>query len=101
MTAWSFSSSQYVRTEVKNVEEYLKTNMSQGWKVPAKAETLMWASYRPELDVSLELNYHDALYYQSLICIIWWNVEIGRVDTCLEVSMLPSHLALPCKGHLE
>ena len=28
MTAWSSSSSQYVRTAVKNVEEYLKTGMS-------------------------------------------------------------------------
>ena len=28
MTAWSFSSSQYVRTAVKNMEEYLKSNMS-------------------------------------------------------------------------
>ena len=28
MSAWSFSSSQYVRTAVKNVEEYLKSDMS-------------------------------------------------------------------------
>ena len=26
MTAWSFSSSKYVRTAVKNMEEYLKTD---------------------------------------------------------------------------
>ena len=28
MTVWSFSSSQYVRTAVKSVEEYLKSNTS-------------------------------------------------------------------------
>ena len=28
-------------------------------------------------------------------------VELGRVDVCLEVSMMSSHLALPREGHLE
>jgi hypothetical protein len=28
-------------------------------------------------------------------------VELGRVDICLEVSMLSSHLALPREGHLQ
>jgi hypothetical protein len=28
-------------------------------------------------------------------------VELGRVDKCLEVSMMSSHLALPREGHME
>ena len=28
-------------------------------------------------------------------------VELGRVDICLEVSMLSSHLALPREGKLQ
>ena len=28
-------------------------------------------------------------------------VELGHVDICLEVSVLSSHLALPCLGHLQ
>ena len=28
-------------------------------------------------------------------------VELGRIDICLEVSMMSSHLALPCEGHLS
>ena len=28
-------------------------------------------------------------------------VNLGRVDICLEVSMMSSHLALPREGHLE
>ena len=28
-------------------------------------------------------------------------VELGRVDMCLEVSMMSSHLALPREGHME
>ena len=61
----------------------------------------MQASYRPELDVSPELNHCDASYYQSLIGVPQWIVELGRVTICLEVSMLLSHLVLPYEGHLE
>ena len=28
-------------------------------------------------------------------------VELGRVDICLELSMMSSHLALPREGHME
>ena len=101
MTAWPFRSSQYVRTAVKNVEEYLKADTSWSWKLLAKAETPMQASHRPELDVLPELYYHNTLYYQSLIGVLKWIVELGRVDICLEVLMLLSHLALLCEAHLE
>ena len=61
----------------------------------------MQSTYRPELDVSEELSPSDASYYQSLIGILQWIVELGRVDICLEVSMMSSNLALPRKGHME
>ena len=69
--------------------------------MPNKADTPLTTTYRPELDVSSELNVADAAYYQSLIEILRWMVELGRVDVCLEVSMMSSHLALPREGHLE
>ena len=69
--------------------------------MPSKADTPLTTTYRPELDVSGELNEADAAYYQSLIGILRWRVELGRVDVCLEVSMMSSHLALPREGHLE
>ena len=53
------------------------------------------------MDVSRELDETDATYYQSLIGILRWIVELGQVDVCLEVSMMSSHLALPREGHLE
>ena len=99
--AWAFSSSQYVQTAVKNVEAYLGSQDNKCWKMPSKADTPLTTTYRPELDVSIELNEVDAAYYQSLIGILRWMVELGRVDVCLEVSMMSSHLALPRKGHLE
>ena len=57
--------------------------------------------YRPEIDTTAELNATDAAYYQSLIGILRWMVELGRVDICLEVSMMSSHLVLPREGHLS
>ena len=101
VNAWAFSSSQYVQTAVKNVGAYLDSQDSKHWKMPNKADTPLTTTYRPELDVSRELNVDDAAYYQSLIGILRWIVELGRVDVCLEVSMMSSHLALPREGHLE
>ena len=40
-------------------------------------------------------------FYQELIGILRWAVEIGRVNILLEVSLLSSHLALPRIGHLQ
>jgi hypothetical protein len=35
----------------------------------------------------------------SLMGMLGWIVELGRVDVCLECSILSSHLALPGEGH--
>ena len=43
----------------------------------------------------------DAAHNHSLIGILWWIVELGRVDICTEVSILSSCLALPRDGHQE
>ena len=99
--AWSFSSSQYVQSAVKNVEEYVGRPKNSHLKIPSKAETPLTTSYRPELDVSPELTPKDSAYYQSLIGILQWIVELGRIDICLEVSMMLSHLVMPRKGHLD
>ena len=99
--AWAFSSSQYVQAAVKNVESYLEKREGRAWSLPSKAETPLKTTYRPELDVSMELNPTDASYYQSLIGVLRWIVELGRVDICLEVSIMSSHIALPRMGHME
>ena len=54
MKAWAFGSSQYVQAAVKNVEKYVK--YKDNLNVPSKAETPMQTSYRPKLDVSMDLT---------------------------------------------
>eukprot|EP00957_Ditylum_brightwellii_P137244 10463923-Ditylum_brightwellii.AAC.1 len=68
--------------------------------MPVKAETPIRASYRPELDITPALSPVDSVYYQSLIGILWWMVKLGRIDICLEVSIMSSHLAMPKEGHM-
>ena len=97
-TAWSFLSSQYVQTAVNNVEKSLA---KQDAKLPAHANTPLSSNYRPEIGVSVELQPAEASYYQSLIGILRWMVDLSRVDTCCEVSLISSHLALPREGHLK
>lgn len=98
MNAWTFSSSQYVQAAVSNVETYLT---QKGLKFQSRApNTPLSSNYRPEVDVTPELGPVEAAYYQSLIGILRWMVELGRVDICLEVSMMSSHLCLPREGHL-
>jgi hypothetical protein len=98
MKAWGISSSQYVQAAVRNVEIYLE---ERGSHLPKKADTPMRTSYCPMLDVSSELGTEESSYYMSLIGILRWMVELGRVDIRLEVSMLSSHLALPRRGHMD
>eukprot|EP00957_Ditylum_brightwellii_P087311 6645632-Ditylum_brightwellii.AAC.1 len=43
----------------------------------------------------------EAAFNQSLIGILCWMVELGRVEICLEVSKLSSHLAMLREGHLN
>ena len=99
--ALSFSSSHYVQSAIKNVEEYVGRPENTHLKIPSKAETPLMTSYRPELDVLPELTSRDSAYYQSLIGILWWIVVLGRIDICLEVLMMSLHLAMPRKGHLD
>jgi hypothetical protein len=74
---WAFSSLQYVQTAVKNVEEYLT---SKGIKLPATAETPLRTNYRPAIDVLPKPCLVNAVYYQSLIGILRWMVELVCVD---------------------
>ena len=96
--AWAFGSSQYVQSAVKNVYEHLAR---QGLKLPCKAPNPLTFDYRPEIDVSQELGEDDASYYQTLIGVLRWIVELGRIDIDCEVSMMSSHMALPREGHLK
>ena len=101
MSAWSYSSLQYVQSSVSNVEEFIAKNLSKNWKMPSKAKTPLKSTYQPEVDGTQELEATDTSYYQFIIGVLTWIVKLGHVDICLEVSMMSLHLALPRTGHLD
>ena len=76
--AWIFSSSQYVQEAVSNFEKFLQD--LDGSTFSMKINAPLSNGYRPELDSSPQLDGADGVYYQSLIGIIWWMVELGRID---------------------
>jgi hypothetical protein len=57
--------------------------------------------YRAELDATPELDSERLTYFQGLIGILRWIVELGRIHIMVAVSMLSSHLMAPREGHLE
>ena len=61
----------------------------------------MTSWYRPEMDITPELGSEDAAYYHSLIGVLRWIVELGRIYINVEASMLSSHLVLPREGHFQ
>ncbi len=55
------------------------------------------------MHISNELSPENnkASYFQSLIGILCWIVELERTDIAMETPALASMMALPCEGHLK
>ena len=49
--------------------------------------------YRPETDMTDPLNPDRASYYQTMIGVMRWMVEIGRIDIDTECPLLSYYLA--------
>jgi hypothetical protein len=96
---WSMSSAKYVKEAIRNVETELK---KQDKRLPSSRITTPIAyNYRPELDVTPLLDEDLARYYQQLIGILRWAVELGRLDLHLSVALLAQYLTAPREGHLN
>jgi hypothetical protein len=69
-------------------------------KLPTNIHTPLVTSYRPELDFSSPLEEDYANWYQQLIGILRWVVELGRIDIHLSVALLTQYLVPPRVRHL-
>ena len=56
--------------------------------------------YKSELNISLECNYSEINYFQNLIGVLRWIVELGRIIIAYEVSSLSKFLGRPKTGHV-
>ena len=99
--AWSLSPSKYIQEAVSNCTKHLKNNYDGKHSLPKSAPNPFTHDYDPNLDVSEPLDPARASYYQTLIGVLRWIVELGRIDINTEVSLLSSFLAYPREGHFE
>jgi hypothetical protein len=90
--AWAMSSTKYVKEAVQLVEQELqKVNKCLPYRVP----TPLSSGYRPELNVSPLLNDEEANYYQQLIGILHWVVDLGRIDIAFCITIMSKYLMQP------
>ena len=100
VTCWALSSAKYVQEAVTTTEKYIREHLGID-KFPKTGSGPWPTNYVSETDESSELETKRASYYQSLVGILHWMVELGRVDIITETSVLASHMAMPREGHLD
>ena len=98
--AWSASSSKYLQDAIANIEQFIDSNL-QGMKLRRNVKHPWPSNYTSEDDETPELDAKMANYYQHLVGVLHWGIELGRVDMITEVSLLASHMAAPRQGHLQ
>ena len=98
VSAWAWSASKYVQEAVRNLETILE---KRGVKLRNNVNAPLSNDYRPEIDMTPVCNGEDAKLYLSLIGILRWIVELGRIDITCEVSLMSSCAAMPREGQLN
>jgi hypothetical protein len=71
------SSDKHVKESAKTVEEFLR---SKNKALPTQLRTPMRSDYKPERDTSPEVAAEGHSFYQELIGILCWAVELGVGD---------------------
>ena len=90
--SWAMSSNDYVRATVAEVVEDLD---KQGLKLKGKAYQPYNSNYKPELDVTEELDDDGVAKFQGYVGTFCWMIEFGCIDIMTEVSQLSSFQAMP------
>jgi hypothetical protein len=96
LETWYMSSTQYLERAISVIEQKM------GEILPGKKMvTPLPMDYHPEIDTSPYLDDDDANYYLSLIGILQWLSELGRIDICYAVGLMSRYNALPRRGHMD
>ena len=69
--------------------------------MPTRCDTTLYSNYHPSEYKTPELDASGGKYFQDLIGVFIWAVELGRVEILLEVALLYTHLDLQREGHLQ
>lgn len=102
--AWTMGSQSYVKKAIKNLKKKLE-NDGLGYNKKLSDPNISCpqpfsaVSYRAELDTSVPCTDDQITFFQNLIGILRWVVELGRIDIAFEVSCLSRFLVQPRTGH--
>ena len=99
------SSDLYVEEAIKNVEKRFK---EYGLEYNNNISDFNYSTnnpfssvdYRPELDKSMECTEYQSSFYQNLIGVLRFSIELRHIDTLFEVSDLSIHPAFPRTEHM-
>ena len=99
------SSDDYVREALQNIKKDLTQNDLQFKKKlsdPNYFARILFCliDYKSKLDTTVLYNDKLTNYFQNLIGVLRWNVELGRIDIPFEVSSLSKLLSYPRTGHI-
>ena len=101
-TCYAMGSTSYVKEAIRVVKQRMiedDVKFKTTKKTPQSPFSCL--SYRAELDNSEECNPEQISYFQNLVGVLRWIIELGRVDIHTEVSILSRYLASPRTGHLH
>ena len=56
--------------------------------------------YLPELDVTEFYSEEEHQFYQQMVGILRWMIELSLIDIYMEVSLMSRYLVEPRSGHL-
>ena len=79
------SAEKYVSEAIRNVKYYLE---QQGQVLKSKVSGVLNSGYRPELDLTPYCDDETANYYQQLIGVLQWIVELGCMDVCVVTTVI-------------
>ena len=102
---WTMGAETYVTQAIKNLKKRME---KEGFEYHRKLSDVNYSpqqpfstlNYRPEMDVSELCSDSQIQFFQNLIGILRWTVELGRIDIAYELSVLSRYLAQPRTGHL-
>jgi hypothetical protein len=99
--AWGLSPSKYFIQAVENCQVHLTDKLNGKYSIPTSTDNPFPVNYDPSTDLFDILDPDCSSFYQHLISVMRWMVELGRIGLATEVSMLSSYLACSREGYLE
>jgi hypothetical protein len=85
--AWGLSLSKYVIQAVEIRQVHLTDKLNGKYSIPTRVDNPFPVDYDPSTDLSDILDPDCSSFYQHLIGVMRWMVELGHINIATEVSI--------------